>query len=133
MSIYDIESGVTTSENVRGSVRSFDGDRALCIDGAGGSIFDLATKQITPLKLGEGVTEARMHGDKIVYRIDATLPEKKPYQTAEAKRKQNRIHNLRLIENKRDRTPHDVAIRLPDVVHQLKERKIVANQPNQVR
>ena len=58
--------------------------------------------------------------------------EKEPDQTAQPKRKQNRIHDLGLIENERDWTTHHIAMRLPDVVHQFEKRKVVANQPDQI-
>src|SRR5438552_14196990 len=63
----------------------------------------------------------------------AVSPEKEPDQTAQPKRKQHRIHDLRLIQNECDRTADHVAMGLADVVHQLEKWKIVANQPDQVR
>src|SRR5205085_10328290 len=63
----------------------------------------------------------------------AVASDEKPNETAEPKREENRIHDLRLIENEGDRAADHVAMRLSNVVHQFEKWKIVTCEPNQVR
>src|SRR5207245_6805843 len=52
--------------------------------------------------------------------------EKETDQTAQPKRKQNRIHELGLIENEREWTPHHIEKRTPDAVPRFETRRGVS-------
>ena len=66
--------------------------------------------------------------------IAASIPiQEQPAKPAEPERKQDRIHQHRLIGDEGDRPAHHIPSAAADIVHQFEERKIVADQPDQVR
>ena len=56
-----------------------------------------------------------------------------PYQSANPKRKKNRIHDHGLIGDECHRPAHHVTVAHANVVHQFQERKVVMHLPKQIR
>src|SRR5437588_1400984 len=87
---------------------------------------------IFPFQANEGDEKQRVNPAEDAKTL-SLFAETKPGEGARPKWKQNQVHQHRLISNERDRAANDIAMSAADVVHQFEKRKVVAEQPDQVR
>src|SRR5204863_1813071 len=89
--------------------------------------------QVIILSLQDNETDEHQQVSPTEDAIAATISiQKQPTQPTQPTREQDRIQRHRLIQDESDRPPHEISSRPADVAHQLQEREIVTDQPDQV-